>query len=201
MVSVDHRIIRRALYAPPATVHSVTIPRMQFLSIDGTGDPNTSPLYRESVEALYSVAYAAKFILKRSAGTDLRVMPLEGLWWTPEMKDFSTRRKDLWHWRMMIMQPEPIDGDMIAAATEKVRNAKRLPALERLSFAPFEEGSCAQVLYTGAYSDEAPVIEQLHMFIASQGRRLSGHHHEVYLNDPRRTAPARLRTILRQPMS
>lgn len=201
MASIDHRIILRPLYAPSASIHAITVPRMHFLTIDGTGDPNSSEMYRESVEALFSVAYAAKFILKRSAGTDLRVMPLEGLWWTPDMKDFSVHRKDLWHWRMMIMQPVGIDSTIIAEATEKVRKAKQLPALGRLVYGPFEEGPCAQVLYSGAYSDEAPVIEQMHAFITGEGRRLSGRHHEIYLNDPRRTAPSRLRTILRQPMS
>lgn len=198
----DHRRLLPELYRPSrSSFSSVDVPPLHFLIADGSGDPNTSPEYAGTVEALFSVAFAAKFIVKRrTGGTDLSVMPLEGLWWGDDMERFSVERKGEWRWRMMIMQPAPVDAGVIAEAVASVRRKKELSALARLRFERFEEGRCVQMVHCGPYADEAENIARLHGHIRSLGLRLRGKHHEIYLNDPRRTAPARLRTILRQPI-
>lgn len=200
-MKTDHRRLLPDLYRPSrSTISLVDVPPMRFLMADGTGDPNTSRDYAGAVEALFSVAYAAKFIVKRRSGTDLAVMPLEGLWWADDMERFSVERKGEWRWCMMIMQPEPVDTETIAEAAASVRRKKDLAALERLRYERFEEGRCMQLVHCGPYADEAENIARLHGHIRSLEHRLRGMHHEIYLNDPRRTAPARLRTLLRQPI-
>ncbi|MBK8460901.1 MAG: GyrI-like domain-containing protein [Micropruina sp.] len=175
---------------------------MQYLMIDGHGDPNTSPEYVEAVRALYPVAYKLKFASARDLGRDYVVMPLEGLWWADSMDAFTASRdKSRWDWTMMIMTPDWIHHEMFDAAVERV-GAKDPPArlrdvrLDRLS-----EGLCVQTLHVGSFDDEADVLAQMHdRFIPDNGLRMVGKHHEIYLSDPRKTAPEKLRTILRQPV-
>jgi hypothetical protein len=178
----------------------VEVPELAFVMIDGHGDPDTSGEYRDAVSALFSVSYAARFALKRAGVIDFGVMPLEGLWWAADMSAFSSGDKSAWEWTMLIMQPDEVTADVLADA--KVRAAAKAPAaaLERLRLERFAEGLAAQVLHLGPYSAEGPVIASLHAFIAGQGRELAGKHHEIYLGDPSRTAPERLKTIIRQPV-
>jgi hypothetical protein len=178
----------------------VEVPELAFVMIDGHGDPDTSGEYRDAVSALFSVSYAARFALKRAGVIDFGVMPLEGLWWAADMSAFSSGDKSAWEWTMLIMQPDEVTADVLADA--KVRAAAKAPAaaLERLRLERFAEGLAAQVLHLGPYSAEGPVIASLHAFIAGQGRELAGKHHEIYLGDPRRSAPEKLKTIIRQPM-
>lgn len=173
---------------------------MSFLMIDGAGDPNTSADYRAALEALFSVAYAAKFIVKRGElGIDYGVMPLEGLWWAEDMAAFTSGTdRSAWLWTMMIMQPEFVSEDVVDRATRQVTVKKGLETVARLRFEPFAEGRCAQVLHVGPFSQEGSTIAGLHAFIAERGR-LRGKHHEIYLSDIRKTAPDRWRTIIRQP--
>ena len=189
------------LYNPSAKAPSVVeVPPMSFLMIDGTGDPNTAPAYAAALEALYSAAYTLKFSIKKSEGTDFAVMPLEGLWWATNMSDFSTGRRDDWHWTMMILQPDFVTPGHVATAIAAAGKKKLLPALERIRFETYAEGLSAQIMYFGPYKDEGPTIQRLHAYIAEQGGKLNGKHHEIYLSDPRRTAPAKLKTVIRQPM-
>lgn len=178
----------------------VEMPELAFLMIDGHGDPNTSGEYRDAVSALFSVSYAARFALKRAGVIDFGVMPLEGLWWASDMAAFSVDDKSAWDWTMLIMQPDEVTAGVLADA--KVRAAAEVPvtALERLRLERYAEGLAAQVLHVGPYSAEGPTIASLHAFIAEQGRELVGKHHEIYLGDPRRSAPEKLKTIIRQPM-
>jgi hypothetical protein len=170
--------------------------------IDGEGDPGTAPAYREAIEALYAVAYTVKFAAKRVPdGIDFMVMPLEGLWWSLDPNAFRTGDKREWRWTAMIMQPDPVSEELVAEAVGTAASRKSLPALERLRYERFTEGTAAQVMYLGSYSEEGPTIVGLHAFIAEQGYVLSGKHHEIYLGDPRRTAPERLKTVLRQPVA
>lgn len=180
----------------------VDVPDLQYLMVDGHGDPNTSPAFTEAVEALYPLAYTVKFASKRDLGRDYVVMPLEGLWWSDDMDSFTAARdKSRWDWTLMIMLPDWIDDGMFAAAADQVR-AKGRPAriddvrLERLS-----EGRCVQTLHVGAFDDEAEVLARMHdEFIPGNGLRMTGRHHEIYLSDTRRVAPEKQRTILRQPV-
>lgn len=184
-----------ALYTARADPVFVDVPEFSYLMIDGHGDPNTSPSYVAAVEALYSVAYAVKFALKRAGGPDFAVMPLEGLWWAADMSAFSAGDKSAWDWTMMIMQPDQVTVDLVGEARAKKGISAEL-GLRRLA-----EGRAAQLLHVGPYSAEGPNIRRLHAFIAEQGCRLAGKHHEIYLGDPRRAAPEKLRTIIRQPVA
>ncbi|WEG08882.1 GyrI-like domain-containing protein [Microbacterium horticulturae] len=176
----------------------VEVPPLSFLMIDGRGDPNTAPAYREAIETLYPVAYRLKFFSTRELGRAYKMMPLEGLWWADDMTVFTQRRdKSRWSWTAMIAVPDWIDGGQVDA----VRDAVSAPRIDALRFERFDEGLCVQTLHVGPYDAEGPVLEQMHdEVIPAQGLRMNGRHHEIYLGDPRRAAPEKLRTILRQPV-
>ncbi|PDP89576.1 hypothetical protein CQJ94_01160 [Glycomyces fuscus] len=180
----------------------VEVPDLQYLMIDGHGDPNTSPAFTEAVEALYPVAYKLKFASKQDLGRDYVVMPLEGLWWAEDMDAFTAARdKSRWDWTMMIMVPDWIDQDMFAAAVERVAAGNRPARLGDVRLEPLSEGRCVQTLHVGPFDEEADVLTRMHHgFIPDNGLRMAGRHHEVYLSDFRRVAPEKLRTILRQPV-
>jgi hypothetical protein len=192
----------RALYRPsPKGVEVVDVPDLPFLMIDGAGNPNTAPAYAAAVEALYTIAYTLKFMLKRGpAALDYPVMPLEGLWWADDMAAFATLSKDDWRWTMMIAQPAEVTEDLLLQAAAQAAKKKRLPALPLLRLERFCEGPAAQIMHIGPYAAEAPTIQGLHHFIADQGYALRGKHHEIYISDPRRAAPEKLKTIIRQPI-
>ena len=183
-------------------VQPVEVPAFRFLMVDGRGDPNTSPEYVEAVEALFSVSYTAKFAVKKGpTAVDYGVMPLEGLWWAEDMSVFvESGNRSGWQWTMMMHQPEFATDEVIASAMKSVQEKKGLPGVARLRLETFEEGTCAQVLHVGPFSEEGPTIERLHEFIDGEGGNLRGKHHEIYLSDIRRAAPAKWKTILRQPM-
>jgi len=172
---------------------------MRFVKVDGQGNPNTAPAYRLAVEWLYGVSYALKFAAK-ALGKDYGVPPLEGLWWADDNAAFTARAKDEWHWTMMIMAPDFVAEDMYEVAVAKT--AKKLGAPPAsLRFEPHDEGLAVQILHIGSYDDEAPAIRRLHEeFIQRHGLIENGLHHEIYLSDPRKTEPGKLKTILRQPV-
>ncbi|MBK7896886.1 MAG: GyrI-like domain-containing protein [Candidatus Promineifilaceae bacterium] len=201
MKKLDFKRELKYLYKPSGQKISVVdVPPMNFLTITGQGNPNNSPAYQEAVEALYSVAYTVKFMVKKGdMEIDYGVMPLEGLWWVPDMSQFSLDDKEAWLWQMMIMQPEFITAAMIAEAKAQAKKKKGLQAIDRLQLEQFVEGTAVQLLYTGPYADEGPTIQRLHQHVHELGGELSGKHHEIYLGDPRRTAPERLKTVIRQP--
>ncbi|AGX86293.1 GyrI-like domain-containing protein [Candidatus Symbiobacter mobilis] len=201
MQKIDIKKELKHLYQPSVKeVVQVEVPTFQFLMVDGEGDPNTSQEYAQAVEALFSVSYTAKFIVKKGAqGMDYAVMPLEGLWWADDMSAFSTNDKKMWKWTMMIMQPYFVEDVVIEAAISEVKIKKGLPAIGKLRMEKFSEGLCAQVLHIGPFSEEGPTIERLHGFIDARTGR-AGKHHEIYLSDIRRTDPTKWKTIIRQPM-
>lgn len=179
----------------------VDVPAQRFIAVDGSGDPNTSADYARAVEALYTVAYTIKFASKRTLDRDFVVGPLEGLWWSDRPEVFTARDKDAWQWRMLISQPDWITEDFIDDAKQTALTKKGLPTIADVRYEPMHEGLCAQVLHIGPYDDEGPILAALHgEYLAANNLRMTGHHHEVYLGDPRRSAPAKLRTVLRQPV-
>jgi len=196
---LDPRQTLAYLYNPPKKPALVEVPPLNYLMLDGHGDPNQNPLYQETVEALMSVAYTIKFACKKQSGLDYSVMPLEGLWWVPDMTRFSINDKSSWDWTMMVMQPEWITPEIVAAAQTEAARKKGLARISEIRFETYREETAAQIMYVGAYADEGPVIADLHAFIAAQGYCLHGKHHEIYLGDPRRTAPEKLKTVIRQP--
>lgn len=189
------------LYNPSVReVEIVQVPDMQFLMIDGAGNPNTAQEYQDAVEALYSVAYTLKFQIKKELAIDYPVMPLEGLWWTPDMRTFSVDDKESWLWTMMIMQPSQVTGEQFEQARQQAMKKKPSPALAKLRLKHFHEGTAAQIMHLGPFAAEGPTIARLHAFIHAQGYDLTQKHHEIYLSDPRRAAPEKMKTIIRQPV-
>ena len=196
----DHGIDQ--LYRATTTPRLVQVPALKFLSFDGHGDPNISPAYTAAVQALYSLSYAAKFAVEKAGGPHFKVSALEGLWWAADLSTFLTGEKSEWDWTMMIRQPDAVAGDLLAQLADEVATKRSIPAVRDLRLISFEEGAAAQVLHVGPYATEAPTIVRLHEFIREQGFTFDGHrhkHHEIYLGDPRRSAPEKLPTIIRQP--
>ncbi len=189
--------------APRGAFQVLEVPELQYLMIDGHGDPNTAPAYAEALEALYPLAYALKFASTRELGRDYVVMPLEGLWWADDLATFTTARdKSRWDWTMMILQPDWLGPADLAAARDRVAAKSASPRLDEVRWGSLREGTCVQTLHVGSYDDEAPVLAEMHeRFIPEQGLRLAGTHHEIYLSDARKVAPEKLRTILRQPVA
>jgi DNA-binding PadR family transcriptional regulator len=202
MEKYDVKKARRELYSPPSKDFAVVeVPELRYIAVDGHGDPNTAPAYANAVEALYGVAYTLKFASKNTLGRDFVVAPLEGLWRADDPAVFLARDKGSWSWTMMICQPDWITGAMVGEAVEKVAAKKAGPALADLRLHVFTEGPSVQILHVGPYDDEGPVLERLHReYLPANGLTFNGDHHEIYLSDPRRTAPARLKTVLRQPV-
>lgn len=202
MDKYDIKVARRDLYAPSATEFSIVdVPVMRYLAVDGSGDPNTSGEYTAAVEALYTVAYTVKAHSRSALWRDFVVPPLEGLWWADDMTAFLRREKSAWHWTMLIAMPDWITDDMVATARTAARKRKDLPSIDAVAVRTLDEGRSVQILHVGPYDDEGPVLERLHRsFLPDHGLVPRGHHHEIYLSDPRRTQPAKLKTILRQPV-
>lgn len=178
------------------------VPATQYLMVDGHGDPNTSQAYADALAALYPVAYAVKFASKNTMDRDYVVPPLEGLWWADDMTTFtSARDKSQWDWTMMLMVPSWLGAQQVDEALDKVAQKTAPPALNKIRLDVINEGTCVQTLHVGSYDDEAPVLAEMHeQVIPNEGLRMTGKHHEIYLSDPRRVEPSRLRTILRQPV-
>nr|WP_246246660.1 GyrI-like domain-containing protein [Isoptericola sediminis] len=188
----------RALYSAPRAPEFLTVPPRPYLLVDGAGEPGGTA-YLDAVTSLYPVAYALRAAVKEETGTAYTVMPLEGLWWAEEIERFRELPRSAWLWTMMISLPEEVSAVPAAEIIERTTAARDLPADVRLE--QFGDGEAAQVLHVGPYSAEAPTVDALHAFIEGSGRALAGRHHEIYLSDPRRVAPERLRTIIRQPVS
>lgn len=179
---------------------TINIPKMKFLKIDGKGNPNDSDEYQKTVEWLYSISYGIKFECKKKLEIDYVVPPLEGIWWSENMDDFVTRNKENWQWTMMLMLPDFISDDLCEFGLNKAKAKLGIPP-SNLRFEVFEEGLCLQALHIGSYDDETPKLHKLHHEIMpAADLDFNGHHHEIYLSDPRKTAPEKLKTILRQPV-
>lgn len=176
----------------------VTAPEMNFIMVDGTGDPNNNPSFQEAVETLFAISYTIKFAVKKGGGGDFAVMPLEGLWWADG--PFDMEKRGNWLWTAMIMQPPHVTAQTFNDALKTAAAKKDLPGIARLRFEKFAEGYAAQLLHIGPFSTELPTVRTLDDFIAEHGCEQSGKHHEIYLTDMRRTAPAKLKTIIRHPV-
>ncbi len=202
MKKIDYKKELKNFYnASAKKVEAVEVPRMNFLMIDGKGDPNSSPAFQEAVEALFSLAYTLKFMIKKGKEeVDYGVMPLEGLWWMDDMSQFSIENKDDWKWTLMIMQPEFVTTHLVQEASEQVKKKKDLTALPKLRYEALSEGKAAQIMHIGPFSEEGPTIQKIHAFIEEMKFKLSGKHHEIYLSDIRKAAPEKWKTIIRQPI-
>lgn len=207
MKKVDFKKTMKAYYSPKAKKYEIIIiPKMNFLMIDGKGKPGESQAYMDSLAALYPVAYKTKFLAK-AQDKDYVVPPLQALWWADDMSDFVSGNMDNWQWTLMIMQPDWVTEDLIEEAIQMAAQKNKPKLLENLRFETYDEGLVAQYLHIGSYADEAPILKYMHQeYIPEQGYKMPGlnakvtKHHEIYLSDPRRVAPEKLKTILRQPI-
>lgn len=200
MNKIDYKKEYKQLYNASSTkVEFVDVPEFQFLMIDGKGNPNESKDFQHSVEALYGLAYTLKFMSKVENNFDYTVMPLEGLWWSDDLNNFVTNNKNEWLWTLMIMTPKIININNLEIAKKRIMEKKELVLLDQVRLESYKEGKSAQILHIGSYSEEHINIMKIHKTIEEGGLKLVNKHHEIYLSDPRRTAPEKLKTILRQP--
>ena len=211
ITTLDLKKELKYLYVPSAKkVEIVQVPRLQFLMIDGAiekgKEPANSPAFAEATQALYSLAYTLKFMLKKrkTDSIDYPVMPLEGLWWVEDGM-FDITVKDNWFYTLMILQPDVITQDIFTEGREQVHKKKGdSPNLSKLRLAHFEEGLCVQMMHIGSYATEPATIERMRAFALENSYRdrvgPNGKHHEIYLGDPRKADPAKLKTVLRHPL-
>lgn len=203
MIKRDFKKELRTYYSATAKkVEILDIPSMNFLVVEGSDATPESPDFQAAIEALFGISYHIKFAIKKSGIADYGVMPLEGKWWADDMDDFVHGNKEKWHWQLMIMQPDLVDNDLFEANRNTFQKKKSNHLAEQVQFLNIEEGHCAQVMHVGPFSEEGPTVERLHQAIHDAGGSFDGQterHHEIYLNDFRRIAPDRMKTILRQP--
>jgi hypothetical protein len=190
------------LLRPPRTPVLVDVPRYEFLMVDGVGDPD-GPSFQEAVTVLYGLAYPLVIGLKRAGRTDVKVRPLEALWRADDFAAFATATvdRDAWRWTAMLRIPDDAPAALLEAARTRATQKVGGDAVDRARRERFEEGRCAQVMHLGPFADEGVTVAALHAFISAQGLTRRGQHHEIYLSDPRRCEPAKMRTVLRQPVS
>lgn len=201
MKTIDLKKTLKPYYTASAAKPAlVDVPVMNALMIDGTGDPSGA-VFQEAVGTLYSVAYTLKFALKKDKAVDYPVMALEGLWWADDPAFFLSGERDKWRWTIFIVLPDAVTKKDVAAAVAAVKEKAKFPRFPEVRFERFAEGRAAQIMHVGPYAAERATVERLHRFIAESGFRLRGAHHEIYLGDPRRAAPEKLRTIIRQPVA
>jgi hypothetical protein len=202
LVKTDLKKQVASYQARPGVFSLVQVPPLQYLVVDGHGDPNSSPAYADALASLFPLAYTLKFLSKTELGHDYVVMPLEALWWSDDLASFtSARDKSRWDWTLMTMLPGWITAEHLHTARARVARRAGAPLLDELRLTELAEGLCVQTLHLGPYDEEGPVLRTLHQeFIPGHALEMTGKHHEIYLNDPRRAPAAKLRTILRQPV-
>lgn len=200
MDKLDLRKSHKAIYAAAAGPTLVEVPSLKALAIDGEGHPESAD-FAQAMGALYSLAYTLKFSMKKAKGLDWTVMPLEGDWWCDDMASFSMDRKGDWKWTLLIVQPDFVGPAEVEAAKAAAEKKEPNPALARVSLREFPAHRAVHVMHVGPYESEPPTIAGLHAYIKGEGQALAGRHREIYLGDPRRTAPEKLKTIIRQPVA
>lgn len=202
-MSLNSPVADTVLYRPATDPVLIEVPPFDFLMVDGSGDPNGSEAFASAINCMYSFSYPVVIALKRAGRTELKVRPLEALWWADDVSVFdpATMDRDRWHWRVMVRQPEDIPAAVLEAGRVSMRKKVGPELAERAELETFAEGMCVQLMHIGPYSAEGPRIAAMHQFLAGHGLHLRGHHHEIYLSDPRRTPQHKLRTILRHPVT
>lgn len=207
MEKLDFKKELKRFYNPSAKQPEIVeVPEFQFLMIDGVDARPESEGFQQAIQALFSVSYKTKFAIKKAKNIDYGVMPLEGLWWADDMDDFLNGNKAKWKWTLMILQPDFVTQHDITESIQAARKKEPTEALNRLRLTHFKEGLAAQIMHIGPFSEEHDNIMKLHDLIKSQGGHFDGQahvykHHEIYLSDFRKTAPEKLKTVLRQPFS
>ena len=202
MTKIDLKKVLKQYYTAPADQAAIVeVPPLPYLMAEGRGDPTTSLAFEQAAATLFRLSYALKFMLKKEQELDYTVMPLEGLWWADDPTAFTEARRDEWQWILMILQPDAVTGEALARARESAQGKKGAPSLCDTRLARHTDGQAVQILHVGPYEEVAVTIDRMHRFIREGGYHFAGKHHEIYLNDPRRTPPPKLKTILRQPIT
>jgi hypothetical protein len=201
MKKIDLKKELKYLYTPSAKeVELVKVPKFNFLKLNGHGNPNTSKEFQDAVQALYSICYTIKFKIKFEKGIEYPVMPLEGLWWIGDDKPFNTNQKGDWRWTLMILQPNIVTKLLVVEAKAELKKKKDLASLECVRLESFSEDRSAQTMHLGPYGDEPATIRKLEEFARDRGLQFCGKHHEIYLSNPARVKPEKMRTIVRYPV-
>ncbi len=196
---IDLRKQLKHLYSSPKKPNTIDVPPAKFLTVTGRGEPGCEA-YQAALNALYSVAYTVKFKAK-AVGNDFVVMGLEGLWWFDDPQaSFGEVPREEWNWKSMIRQPDFITSKMVEEAKAEAKKKKGFKKIDKVILEEFHEGLSAQIMHVGPFSEEGDTIAKLHKFIQENGYKMRGYHHEIYMSDPRRTAPERWKTIIRQPI-
>lgn len=200
---IDYKKEFPDIYNPSSKeISIITIPPMKFFMIDGKGDPNTSQEFQDAIPVLYGASFTLKMkeIKKKTPTKDYVIPPLEGLWYMPNMKEWSMTDKNKWQWTLMIRIPDFATADQIYRTIEILKQKPNLPSLPKLRIETYNEGLSMQIMHIGPYDAEPPTIAKMHKFAEQNGYKLNGKHHEIYLGDPRKGDPLKIKTILRQPI-
>jgi len=198
---IDLKKHLKSLYQPSAKeVELVRVPKFNYLMIDGEGDPNNSQSFQDATQALYALAYTLKFMIKGEKSVDYPVMGLDGLWWMEDMSQFGMENRAAWRWTLMILQPPVVTKPLFVKAVKQAMEKKGIVALQNIRFESYNEGLSVQIMHIGPYAEEGPTIQKLHSAARERGCELRGKHHEIYLGDPRKSKPEKLRTVIRQPI-
>lgn len=201
MKKINFKKELKELYTAKQEPKIVQIPIMNFIMIDGKGDPNSSLDFQEAINTLFPLAYTIKFMIKKGElEIDYGVLPLEGVWWADDMEDFRKKNKANWQWTLMIMQPSFVEQTHFETAFQEVKKKKDPKLLDKVRFTSITEGLAVQIMHIGPYAEEETTIKKLHDYIEDHGYQLTGKHREIYLSDFRRTKPENLKTIIRQPI-
>jgi hypothetical protein len=204
MEKIDFKKTLKDLYLPSQNDFTiVNVPTMNFLTIIGKGNPNNSEEFQEAVEALYAVSYSIKMSPKKGTAPkgyfEYVVPPLEGLWWISG-EEFNLTEKDRFEWKIMIMQPEFVNNEIVKSAIESSKRNKDNPSIDKIKFESYDEGLSVQIMHVGSYNEEKKTIKKMKEFIKDKNLTENGLHHEIYLSDPRKISPDSLKTVLRQPV-
>lgn len=207
-MAYDFKKEQKELYRPGKRPAIIKVPPMNYLAVQGKGDPNAeNGEYNQALQPLYGIAYTIKMSKKGDYQIpgyfDFVVPPLEGMWWQPGVQGVDYQHKEKFNFISLIRMPDFVTTDVFDWAI-KTATEKKQTDFSKVEFKTIDEGLCAQILHVGPYDEEPATVEKLHEFIANNGFKLDindhRHHHEIYLSDPRRTKPANLKTVLRLPV-
>jgi len=199
---IDYKKTEKELYQPKATPSIIDVAEMVFIAVDGKGNPNTSVEYATAIEVLYGLSYTIK--MGNKSVLEYVIPPLEGLWWLSggEVADYSD--KDSFCWTLMIRQPEFVTNRVFEDAKKTLGKKKSTLDLSKIRLVKCTEGLCVQVMHTGPYDDEPTTITSMEQYAIRNGYAFEinevRRHHEIYLSDPRRVVPEKLKTVIRYPI-
>jgi len=201
MVKIDMKKEMKELYGAKAKPQLVDVPKINFLMVDGEGDPDNNKSFEDALQLLYGLSYTIKFDLKKAkVGPEYTIMPLEGLWWAKKGPKFEIGTRGDWVWTLMIAQPDHVAQEHVDVAKGKLHKKDPSANVEICRFESFHEGKCVQMLHVGPYATEPETVKVMKAFMDENGLRQRGKHHEIYMSDPRRADPSKLKTILRHPV-